>query len=212
MRSVVRLVSVLPIVALAAIPMRAQTAKRTPLPLVEIAPYAGYLVASDLLTGALGTRVSTGGSAMYGAQLSVPINRYVAAVGNVAYAKGDLSIGIPIIGGVDVGQAATWLYDGGLQVSAPAMTRGHGALVPFAQLGVGAVRRAIDVDVVTTRATNLAWNVGAGVDFALGPAIALRVLAKDYVGKFDVSEAAGIDAGAKVTHSWALTAGLKLAF
>lgn len=212
MPSVVRLVSVLTFIALAAAPMPAQTTKRASLPLLEIAPYAGYLVASDLLTGPLGTRISSGGSALYGAQLSVPINRYVAAVGNVAYAKRDLSIGIPILGGIDVGKSATWLYDGGLQLSAPAMTRGHGALVPFAQVGVGAVRRDIDVDVVATRSTNLAWNAGAGLDLALARAIALRVLAKDYVGRFDVREATGVDARPDVTHSWALTAGLKLAF
>jgi hypothetical protein len=212
MRNLVQLVSALALAGLAAAPLRAQVATRTTLPLVEVAPYAGYLVSSDLLTGPLGTRISTGGSALYGAQLSVPINRYLAAVGNVAYSKGDLSIGIPIVGGIDVGKATTWLYDAGVQVSAPAMSRGHGALVPFAQLGAGAIRRTIDVNVVSTRSTNLAWNAGVGADLALGPAMAIRLLAKDYVGRFDVREATGVDTRPDVAHSWALSAGLKVAF
>jgi hypothetical protein len=193
-------------------PLYAQAAKSASIPLVEVAPYAGYLVASDLIAGPLGTRITSGSGALYGAQLSVPVNRYLAAVGNVAYSKGDLSIGLPLVGGIDVGRSATWLYDGGLQVSAPEMTRGHGALVPFAQVGVGALHRTIDVNVLSTKSTNLAWNAGAGADLALGSGVALRFLAKDYIGRFDVQEATGVDAEPKVTHSWALSAGLKVAF
>ena len=215
MRTIIRLAGAVAVIGLGTTSLRAQVAspaKVPSIPLVEITPYAGVLVASDLLTGPLGTRVSTAGSPIYGAQLSIPVTSFLSAVGNVAYSKGDLSIGLPLVGGIDVGTSASWLYDGGLQVSAPALKRGHGAIVPFAQAGVGAIRRSIDVDVLSTRSTNLAWNAGVGADLALGPAFGLRFLAKDYIGRFDVREATGVDMQPKLAHNWTLTAGLKVAF
>jgi len=38
----------------------------------------------------------------------------------------------------------------------------------------------------------------------------LQLMAKDYIGKFDVKEATGINVDAKTTHNWALSAGLRL--
>jgi hypothetical protein len=61
-------------------------------------------------------------------------------------------------------------------------------------------------------ASNLAFNAGVGADIPLSQNLGLRLFAKDYIGKFDVNEAAGIDYEAKTSHNIALNAGLKLQF
>ena len=61
-------------------------------------------------------------------------------------------------------------------------------------------------------ASNIAFNAGLGVDLPLAQNLGLRLFAKDYIGKFDVNEAAGIDYDAKTSHNVALSAGLKLQF
>src|SRR6187401_1643212 len=76
-----------------------------------ITPYAGYLVSGKMFDGPLGTSVSATNSPMVGVQGAVPLTRGISLVGNVAYASGDLSVGLPVIGGVNVGSAKTWLYD-----------------------------------------------------------------------------------------------------
>ena len=74
-------------------------------------PYAGYLVTGNWYDGPVGTSLSTTNAPMVGAQGSLPLSRGIALVGNLAYASGDLRVGLPLIGGVNVGTAKTWLYD-----------------------------------------------------------------------------------------------------
>ena len=64
----------------------------------------------------------------------------------------------------------------------------------------------------STRASNLAYTAGVGIDVGLSDAFALRVQAKDYIGKFDSQEAVGFNVDGNLTHNWALTAGVKLKF
>ena len=59
---------------------------------------------------------------------------------------------------------------------------------------------------------NLAGNVGLGADLALGDAVGLRLMAKDYVGKFDFKDATTLDVQSQTAHNWALTAGLRFNF
>ena len=60
--------------------------------------------------------------------------------------------------------------------------------------------------------TNVAYNVGAGADVAIAPRLGLQLMVKDYIGKFDAQEAAGINVDTKTTHNVALSAGLRLGF
>ena len=46
----------------------------------------------------------------------------------------------------------------------------------------------------------------------LGRNVGLRLLAKDYIGRFDVQEASGLDAEGEIGHNVALSVGLKLGF
>ena len=212
MCSFIRLGSSVALIALTVTPLAAQTAVPTPLPLAEVSPYVGYFMASNIAEGPLGTSLSAGSGALYGAQVRIPLVPAVAVIGNFGYTTGKLTFGVPILGGVSMGDAKTYLYDGGLQLSAPALARGKTALIPFAQLGVGAIRREISAGGLSNTSTNLAWNAGFGADMAIVPGIGVRILMKDYIGKFDIKEATGLDVKSRTMNDWGLSVGVNLAF
>jgi hypothetical protein len=70
----------------------------------------------------------------------------------------------------------------------------------------------VQVSGTSRTATNAAFNAGVGADIPLAQNIGLRLVARDYIGKFDFNEAASIDVDAKTSHNVALAAGLKLGF
>jgi hypothetical protein len=74
------------------------------------------------------------------------------------------------------------------------------------------MRHSITVGPVTAKATNFALNAGVGVDVQMGQNVAMRLMAKDYYGKFDFEQAALFDIGTEATHNFALSAGLKIGF
>ena len=195
-------------------PLAAQTttAGSAPLPLVEVSPYVGYLIASNLADGPLGTSISAGSGGLYGAQVRIPIVAQVSVIGNFGYSAGKMRAGFPIVGGIEVGDAKTYLFDGGLQLSMQELARGNSSLVPFIQAGVGGVRRDLSISGLTSKSTNLAWNVGAGADLEIVPGLGLRILVKDYIGKFDVREATGFDMGTRTMNDWGFSVGVNLSF
>ncbi|HEY4138766.1 MAG TPA: hypothetical protein VGN65_09955, partial [Casimicrobiaceae bacterium] len=67
-------------------------------------------------------------------------------------------------------------------------------------------------DVLNTTATNFAGNIGVGADIAMGKGMAVRLLAKDYIGKFNFKDAIGVDVGGSTAHNFGLTAGLRFDF
>jgi opacity protein-like surface antigen len=83
---------------------------------------------------------------------------------------------------------------------------------PFVQAGIGGMKYSFDLSPIRLDATNLAYNIGAGVDLPLGRNLGLRVLAKDYIGKFDASDVVGIDVDTGTSHNWALNLGVTLGF
>lgn len=176
---------------------------------VEIAPYAGYMVFGNLVDGPLGTSLRTADAPLYGAQLGLTIVPGVSLVGNVAYSSSSVEAGIPLLGGVELADNKVWLYDAGVQFG---FARRGSATAPFVQVGAGAMRNSITVGPVTSNATNFALNAGVGVDVQVAPNVAMRLMAKDYYGKFDFEEAVLVDIDADRTHNFALTAGLKIGF
>jgi hypothetical protein len=176
----------------------------------SLTPYAGYLVTGQWYDGPVGTNLSTTNAPMVGVHAGIPITRGIALVGSVGYASGDLRVGLPIIGGVNVGTAKMWLYDAGVELGGLAgKSRG---IAPYVTAGIGGMTNDIENTFFSTRATNLAYTAGVGVDIGLADAFALRVQAKDYIGKFDSQEAVGFNVDGNLTHNWALTAGVKLRF
>lgn len=181
------------------------------IPSPSITPYGGYMVFGDILNGPLGTSLHSSASPVYGAQVNLPLGSELSVVGNLAYSQPNLQVGIPILGGVNVGQSNVWMYDAGLQLAAPVMT-GQRAITPFVQAGVGGMHYNVQVEGINRTASNLAFNAGVGADLPIAQNIGLRIMAKDYIGKFDFNEATSIDYTAKNTNNIALSAGLKLDF
>jgi hypothetical protein len=181
----------------------AQTASR-----VEITPYAGYMLFGDFVKGPLGTSISNAGGAMLGAQLGIALTPNVAIVGNVARASGDINLGLPFLDGITLGSSSAWMFDGALQLALPLS---QSAFRPFLQLGAGGMRHNIDVG-LSTEATNFVGVVGAGADFGLAGPVGLRIMARDYIGRFDVREATTVGYEPDIAHNFGLTAGLRLAF
>ena len=212
MGSFIRLGSLAALIAFAAAPLGAQATSARSLPLIEVSPYVGYFVASNLADGPLGTSISAGSGGLYGAQVRIPLVPSVSVIGNFGYSAGRLRAGFPILGGVELGDAKTYLFDGGLQLSMPELARGSRSLTPFLQAGVGAVRRDLTVAGLSNSSSNLAWNVGAGGDLEVLPGLGVRILVKDYIGKFDVRQATGLDVESRTMNDWGFSLGVNLSF
>lgn len=180
---------------------------------LDITPYAGYMMFGRFIDGPLGTSLSSSAAPVYGAQLGLAVAPGVKLIGNIAHAAGDLKVGIPLLGGINAGTTSALMMDGGLQLSIPA-PQSRLAYVPFIQAGVGATRWNINLGSTSlhTSSTNLTGNVGAGLDLNFGPSVALRLMAKDYIGKFDFKQATSLDVSGKTTNNVAVTAGIRIGF
>ena len=170
-----------------------------------ITPYAGYMKFGSLTDGPLGTTAGGVAGPVYGAEATLGLVPGLALVGNVAYASSNLEVGVPLVGGLSLGRSSALLYDAALRLSLP--TPG---IRPFVQAGAGAMRQEIDVGGVATHGTNFAYSVGAGVEVPLAPRVGLQLMAKDYIGKFDVGEATSVTADAETAHNWTVSAGVRL--
>ncbi|HUF36309.1 MAG TPA: outer membrane beta-barrel protein [Gemmatimonadales bacterium] len=175
----------------------------------QITPYAGYLKSGAMVDGPFGTALRNGGAPVYGGEMSLGLTRGLALIGNVAYSQPGLEVGAPILGGLQVARSSVLLYDAGVRLSLP-VSEGGLPFTPFVQGGAGAMRQSFEIGPVTARSTNFAYNVGGGVDVDLSPRLGLRLMAKDYIGKFDAQEAALIGADTRTTHNWAFSAGVRL--
>jgi outer membrane protein with beta-barrel domain len=178
----------------------------------ELTPYAGYMIFGDYLKGPLGTSISNAPGALYGVQLGMKLSPNVSLVGNIGYTSSDITAGIPFLGGYSIAQSSTLLYDGGLQLDLPLTTASGLSLKPFAQVGAGAWHYNISESVIQTSTTNFAANVGLGADIGLGQSMGLRLMAKDYIGKFNFQGATDLDVQGQTAHNFALSAGLRFNF
>jgi hypothetical protein len=204
-------------IAAVAAPLAAQrpspAAATAPAKVAHVTPYVGYMKFGSYLTGPLGTSVRNADGLLYGAQLGLKMSPNVAVVGNVAYSSSNLEVGLPVLGGISVGESSVLFYDANVELG---MAIGAGtartSITPFVQLGAGGLTAKLTNSVVDVDATSFAANGGVGADISFGPSLGLRVMAKDYFGKFDFKEVAGFDLNNDWTHNVALSAGLRLSF
>jgi hypothetical protein len=83
--------------------------------LIELTPYAGVVRFGTLAEGPLGSSLRPALAPVGGAQAAVHLTPALSLVGNVAYGRGDLQVGVPVLGGIDIGGTSAWLYDAGLE-------------------------------------------------------------------------------------------------
>jgi len=178
----------------------------------ELTPYAGYMIFGDYLKGPLGTSISNAPGPIYGVQLGMKIYPNVSLIGNLGYTSSDITAGVPFLGGYSIAHSSTLLYDGGLQLDLPLATTSGLSLKPFVQVGAGAMHYNIDASILQTNTTNFAGNVGLGADIGLGQSLGLRLMAKDYIGKFNFQGATQLDVQGQTAHNFALSAGLRFDF
>jgi Outer membrane protein beta-barrel domain len=180
--------------------------------LFDITPYMGYMVFGSYLSGPLGSSVTSAPASIYGAQLGMHIAPNISMIGNLAAASSDIQVGLPYLGGISVAHNEVVMYDAGLQLDIPVTSAYGVAFSPFLQGGVGAIRNNISESLLSTTATNLAGNVGLGADIAIGNGVGLRLMAKDYIGKFNFQQATSFDIDGGTTQSFAFTAGARFSF
>jgi opacity protein-like surface antigen len=208
MKSFVLRASVVGLAAtLGALPLAAQQAKPT---VFDVTPYAGYMMFGKMIEGPIGTSVSSGSGPVYGAQMSLTMSKNIALYGNVGYSSTDLKVGIPIIGGLDVGSSKALLYDGGVELRIP--MQAASTVTPFVQGGIGGMRYDVSSSFLSTNASNVAYNFGGGVDVKLSPNFGVKVMAKDYLGKFDFKEATSFNLNGNMMNNVALTLGVHFGF
>lgn len=179
---------------------------------LHVSPYLGYMVFGDYLRGPLGTNLSNAPGVLYGTQVGLSLTPNISLIGNLGYASSAMKVGIPLLGGVSVGHSSMLIYDAGLEYDVGPSAGGTTPITPFVQAGIGAMRYDINESVLTTRATNLAGNVGVGADVAIGRGVALRVLARDYIGRFNFQDAIGLGISGATANNVALSAGMRFDF
>jgi len=182
---------------------------------LHITPYAGYMMFGDYLKGPLGTSLTNAPGLMYGTQVNLSIAPNLSLVGNLGYTSTDIQIGIPFLGGISAGHSQMYMYDAGLEYDFGSSKSGSVPFSPFVQAGIGGMHYSIDEDIVSTTATNWAGNVGVGIDVPVSRGVALRLMAKDYIGQFNFQDATGLGGlglTGQTAHNFALTGGLRFDF
>ena len=176
--------------------------------ILDVTPYAGVMMFGSYLDGPLGTTVRSRPAPIGGAQVSLGLSKNLSLVGNVGYSSGDLEVGVPVLGGIDVGSSSSWLYDAGVELRVPTSSN----IAPFVQAGGGAITTRLSGGPVSTTSTNPAFTAGAGVDIGFGRTAALRLQVRDYVARYKSQDVAGFQAKGDVTNNVALSAGLRFSF
>lgn len=179
----------------------------------DVTPYAGFLLTGNFIEGPMGVSLSSAGGAMYGFQASMPLGGGISLYGNIAQSKADLRVGVPFVGGWNVGRVETLLYDGGIRVTLPEAVGATKTVTPFFQAGIGAIRHDISaIDYIELKATNFAFNAGVGAYIALTDGFGLRTMISDYMGKFDAREATSFDIDTKTRHNFGFAGGISIEF
>lgn len=177
---------------------------------IRIGPTVGYLTFGTYFTGPGGLRFSNDNAAAFGGELEFPVWRDLSVVGNVLHATSDWSFQeVPLIGSVTIGGASLWFFDAGLRLHFPLGSRR--AVLPFVELGGGAIRYSVDNALLEGQATNLALVGGVGLTTRIGERLGLQARVKDYFASFrSVDDAASLGVTGRRAHTVGFLFGVSL--
>jgi hypothetical protein len=177
---------------------------------LRIGPTAGYLTFGTYFTGPAGLRFSNDNAAAFGGELEFPVWRNLSVVGNVLHATSDWSFQeVPLIGSLTLGGASLWFFDAGLRLHFP-LGRAR-TVMPFVELGGGAIRYAVNNALLEGQATNLALVGGLGITTRIGERLGLQARVKDYFASFrSVDEAAELGVTGRRAHTVGFLLGVSL--
>ena len=186
-------------------------------------PYVGYLIGGELTED---PQLTLEDKPIYGAQLGYSFSPNFSLVGNVGYSSTNFAYETRTATGAN--QRASndvdlLLYDANLQFRLPFVANNVGStFAPFVQAGLGAIKYSPDqgegVEDFKDGPTDIAYNVGLGVDIQVRKAIGIRLMAKDYITSLayddfvTTAETVTRDTNNKIANNIALTAGLNFGF
>jgi opacity protein-like surface antigen len=188
-----------------------------------VQPYFGYLIAGNLTEGP--GQLTLGDKPLYGAQLGYSFSPNFSLVGNVGYSptRFERVVGPAGQQAASSGNVDLLLYDANLQFRLPFVANPVGSTIaPFGQVGLGAVKfspdRGGELNDLKTGPTNIAYNVGLGVDVQIRKSIGIRLMAKDYLTSLayddfrSTAETITRDTKNKVSNNIGLSAGINFGF
>jgi hypothetical protein len=178
----------------------------------DVTPYVGYMIFGSYIDGPFGTSLTNAPAPVIGAQLGMHLTPNISLIGNLATSSSDIQAGIPFLGGLSIADSRMVFYDAGLQLDIPVTTVGGTSFKPFIQAGAGGIRYDIEQLGLSTSANNFAGNVGLGADVAINRSFGVRLMAKDYIGKFDFKDATTFDFSGNTAHSFAFSGGVRVSF
>jgi hypothetical protein len=178
----------------------------------EVTPYAGYLFSGSIVDGPLGSSIGAAPAPLIGTQLGMRVSPNLTVIANLATGSSDVKAGIPILGGISVARSRVVLYDAGLQLDLPMATATGTSFSPFVQAGVGGMRYELTESFLTSTSQNLAGNIGIGADVSVGSGVGIRLMAKDYIGRFDFQEATSFDVSTNTANNYAVSVGVRFSF
>ena len=208
MSIVCRTLLLITFLALPGLPLAAQQSPSVQA--LRIGPTAGYLTFGTYFSGPGGLRFSNDNAAAFGAELEFPVWRDLSVVGNVLHATSDWSFQeVPLIGSVTIGGASLWFFDAGLRLHFPLGNARR--VLPFVELGGGAIRYAVNNALLEGQATNLALVGGVGLTTRIGERIGLQARVKDYIASFrSVDDAAALGVTGRRAHTVGFLIGISL--
>lgn len=191
-------------------------------------PYVGYMIFGNLdrVRQGVGTApdvtLSLENSLFYGGQLGFSFSPNFTILANLGYSKSKFVLKDAGGEGQDANiseNIGVFLYDGNLQFRLPFVANRVGSTIaPFGQIGVGQIKYTIDDNDLDAGSkgsdTDIAFNVGAGIDFQVRKAIGARIMVKDYITSLDFDDAGDTNESTKsrTANNIAITFGLNFGF
>jgi outer membrane protein with beta-barrel domain len=190
------------------------------LPAFQITPFAGYMDFGHYVNGPLGSNVPYSNGPIVGGQASLALTKNVGVYGELGYANSNNGVSYvnPYNGFVHSNSNGMWIYDGGLQLMAPFKAEDRHWVVPFVQIGAGAITYRLSDGFNTNTDTRFAWNGGVGFDYHFTRQVGLRLMVKDYLATFNIPSTIttnGMPTIGQTTtnnNNWAFNAGLNFGF